>query len=182
MAGFDVGSQAQGRRALNHELALVPFIDFLLCLVAFLLVTAVWSQHARLNADANVPGTPQATPAPAPQELHVTATERDFLLQWKQSGTVFAATHVERVPLALADGSLRYPTLERAAKAEWQARGAHRAATDPTQDRVVLHTPNSLEFREVTAMLDALHGPTRGYRSGSASVAVPAFAVALATD
>lgn len=31
----------------NHEIPLIPFIDFLLCLVAFLLVTAVWSQMAR---------------------------------------------------------------------------------------------------------------------------------------
>ena len=57
MAGIDVGG-GHGRRSVNQELPLVPFIDFLLCLVMFLLVTAVWSQMARLNADAQVPGPP----------------------------------------------------------------------------------------------------------------------------
>ena len=58
MAGIDVGGHG-GKRATNHEIPLIPFIDFLLCLVAFLLVTAVWSQMARINADARVPGPPQ---------------------------------------------------------------------------------------------------------------------------
>ena len=71
MATIVIGGSSS-RRELNHELPLVPFIDFLLCIVAFLLVTAVWSQMARLDADAKVPGDP-TTPAPdvAPAELHV---------------------------------------------------------------------------------------------------------------
>jgi hypothetical protein len=56
MAGIDVGGGHGGKRNVNHEIPLIPFIDFLLCLVAFLLVTAVWSQMARINADARVPG------------------------------------------------------------------------------------------------------------------------------
>src|SRR5678816_4418937 len=51
MATIGTGPARGGRRELNQELALVPFIDFLLCLVAFLLVTAVWSQLARIRAD-----------------------------------------------------------------------------------------------------------------------------------
>jgi biopolymer transport protein ExbD len=58
MAGIDVGGHG-GKRSTNHEIPLIPFIDFLLCLVAFLLVTAVWSQMARINADARVPGPPK---------------------------------------------------------------------------------------------------------------------------
>ena len=46
MAQIDTGSPAARGRATNHELPLVPFIDFLLCLVSFLLITAVWSQMA----------------------------------------------------------------------------------------------------------------------------------------
>ena len=36
MAGIDVGGGHGGKRATNHEIPLIPFIDFLLCLVAFL--------------------------------------------------------------------------------------------------------------------------------------------------
>jgi len=49
MAGIDTGGGHGGKRATNHEIPLIPFIDFLLCLVAFLLVTAVWSQMARIT-------------------------------------------------------------------------------------------------------------------------------------
>jgi len=36
MAGIDTGGGHGGKRATNHEIPLIPFIDFLLCLVAFL--------------------------------------------------------------------------------------------------------------------------------------------------
>jgi biopolymer transport protein ExbD len=39
-----------GKKSLNAELNLVPYIDLLTCMVAFLLITAVWSQLARLEA------------------------------------------------------------------------------------------------------------------------------------
>src|SRR5919108_2907245 len=38
------------RKSLNAELNLVPYIDLLTCMVAFLLITAVWTQLARLSA------------------------------------------------------------------------------------------------------------------------------------
>lgn len=41
MAQIDTGSHSTKRRETNQELPLVPFIDFLLCLVSFLLITAV---------------------------------------------------------------------------------------------------------------------------------------------
>lgn len=58
---------------MNHELPLVPFIDFMICLVAFLLVTAVWVQMSRINATAKVPGGGD-TPAEPQKELHVLVT------------------------------------------------------------------------------------------------------------
>jgi biopolymer transport protein ExbD len=44
----ETGSKS-GKKPLNAELNLVPYIDLLTCMVAFLLITAVWSQLARLN-------------------------------------------------------------------------------------------------------------------------------------
>ena len=38
-----------GKKPLNADLNLVPYIDLLTCMVAFLLITAVWSQLARLQ-------------------------------------------------------------------------------------------------------------------------------------
>ena len=45
MAGIDTGGGGHGgRRSVNQELPLVPFIDFLLCLVMFLLDTDALSE------------------------------------------------------------------------------------------------------------------------------------------
>ena len=46
---IDSGDKA-GKKSVNADLNLVPYIDLLTCMVAFLLITAVWSQLARLEA------------------------------------------------------------------------------------------------------------------------------------
>jgi len=45
MATFDTGK----RKSVNVELNIVPFIDLMSCLTAFLLVTAAWVNTASLN-------------------------------------------------------------------------------------------------------------------------------------
>ena len=44
----DTGNKG-GKKSLNANLNLVPYIDLLTCMVAFLLITAVWTQLARLQ-------------------------------------------------------------------------------------------------------------------------------------
>lgn len=48
-----------GKRALDFEINLVPFIDLLSCCISFLLITAAWSQLARIetNQKADPPGS-----------------------------------------------------------------------------------------------------------------------------
>lgn len=43
-----------GKRTLDFELNLVPFIDLLSCCIAFLLITAVWSQLAHMDTNQKV--------------------------------------------------------------------------------------------------------------------------------
>lgn len=48
--GVSVESGPRARRkSVNADLLLVPYIDLLTCMVAFLLITAVWTQLARLQ-------------------------------------------------------------------------------------------------------------------------------------
>jgi biopolymer transport protein ExbD len=42
-------SNKAGKKPLDASLNLVPFIDLLACCIAFLLITAVWSQVARMD-------------------------------------------------------------------------------------------------------------------------------------
>jgi biopolymer transport protein ExbD len=50
MASISVGGGHGGKRPVDAEIPLVPFIDLLLCCVMFLLVTAVWSQLSQVTA------------------------------------------------------------------------------------------------------------------------------------
>src|SRR5687767_10571792 len=109
MAGIDTGGDtSHGRRSVNQELPLIPFIDFLLCLVMFLLVTAVWSKMARLNADAMVPGPPnpekEIEEKKKDKTLHVEMRgERKFQLVWKEGTTVINTIDVPRKPVPIGD-------------------------------------------------------------------------------
>jgi biopolymer transport protein ExbD len=179
MATIDVGS-GSGRRALNHELTLVPFIDFLLCIVAFLLVTAVWSDMARLPTSARAPG--QASMAPeAPQaELHVDM-RRDgrFVLEWRLGSTVLVQDEIARRAETAPSGVLRYPALAGEVARLWAAHGAHRSPLDAERDRAVLHTGNGAEFEEIVAAMDAIHATSRATPHGAPA---SAFDVVFAVD
>jgi hypothetical protein len=180
MASISVAG-AHGARRLDHDLPLVPFIDFLLCLIAFLLVTAVWSHAARLSADALVPGKDGPTSV-APKELHVTLGEREFELAWKQGATVLESSRLPRRAERTADGSLRYPELGAAIGVGWRARAVHRSGNDPARDRAVLHTGNSADFAEIVATLDQIMSIDRTLAGAPGEARHPAFAVSFAVD
>lgn len=187
MAGIDVGGGHGGKRATNHEIPLIPFIDFLLCLVAFLLVTAVWSQMARINADARVPGPPKPEEEIEKQQkekqLHVEMRgERKFQLVWKEGSTVVNTIDVERKAVKAGEET-RYPDLATKIAEEWKTNGSHRAATDKKFDQAVLHTDNSTQFQDVIAVIDAIYTPTREFQIGGAKPElVPAFNVTFAVN
>ena len=173
MAGISVAGAKSGRRSYDHTLPLVPFIDCMVCLIAFLIITAVWTQASRINATGKVPGDLLGlTPEPQ-KELHVVASARGFDLRWQQGTTVLETQHVARVEV-MVGSEPRFPALSEAITKEWQTQGVHRAPSDQQLDRAVLHVPNNLPFSEMVALLDALHAPRRGKTS--------AFDVALASN
>jgi biopolymer transport protein ExbD len=185
MAQLNVGGGA-ARRETNRELPLVPFIDFLLCLVSFLLITAVWTESSRVEANANVPSSQPCVEGKCkdqnPKRLHVEVRDKKFSLVWKQGSTVVASADVERKPVKTIDGTVRYPDLERRIGEEWQSQGVHRAPTDGVADEAVLHTSNTDEFGEVVAVIDAIGAQRRERRVGQASAMVPAFNVTFAAN
>jgi biopolymer transport protein ExbD len=181
MAGIDMGS-AGGKRAVNQEINMIPFIDLLMVTIAFLLITAVWVNFSRINANAQVPGANDdvVTPDTPSKDLHVYMTETGFLLVWKQAGTIVSETRVPR-PATPADASPRYDDLAAKIAAEWTVHGGHTDPSDRTQDRCVLHTANDVPFREIVAVMDAVHHAKREYNTDSGRKRhQPAFNLAFA--
>jgi biopolymer transport protein ExbD len=187
MAGIDTGGGHGGKRPVDHNIPLIPFIDFLLCLVAFLLVTAVWSQMARINADARVPGPPKDEPPEEQKkekQLHVEMRgERKFQLVWKEGNTVVNTIDVDRKPVPIGEkGDITFPDLAKKIHDEWTANGSHRAGTDKKFDQAVLHTDNSTQFSDVIAVIDAIYTPQRDFAFGGKTEKVPAFNVTFAVN
>src|ERR1700760_2184134 len=93
MAGVDVGGGGKkGKRSLDSEINMIPFIDLLMVTISFLLITAVWSHMSRINADAQVPGPPrpdvEQEKTEPEKQLHIMMqTEDKFTLVWKQGST-----------------------------------------------------------------------------------------------
>ncbi len=183
MAGIDTGGHGGGR-ATNHEIPLIPFIDFLLCLVLFLISVAVWNHMARIEADANVPGPPKDTPIEKlekEQELHVSMTgDRQFQLKWKKGTTVVNTIDVPRKIVEVGD-DVTYPDLAEKIEKEWKANGTYKNAKAKKFDRAILHTDNSTQFMHVIAVLDAIYAPEREFDVGGGKLEkVPAFQVTFA--
>src|SRR5688572_4444905 len=70
-----------GKKELNAELNLVPYIDLLTCMVSFLLITAVWTQLARLNANQKGQGQAgEETPPEVQENIVVVVNQEGFNL------------------------------------------------------------------------------------------------------
>jgi hypothetical protein len=149
---------------------MVPMIDLLMVTIAFLLVTAVWSQMRRMDGTAKVPGQVDDVPTPtalAPS-LHVDLRSRDhFVLSWR-SGDIVSRS---------LDVAPQYPALREAIAREYRTSGVHTSPTDTDRDIAVLHTSDDLPFSEMVSAMDAIAATKRPMRGGEA----PAFALTLAT-
>ena len=99
MATIDAGAGRRGTRATNHDLPLVPFIDFLICLVVFLLAQFAYANIARLQSNANVPGRISDEPPTVPKRLHVDVQAQRFHLTWQSGSQVLASNDVPLVPV-----------------------------------------------------------------------------------
>jgi len=187
MAGIEAGGGHGAKRPVDHNIPLIPFIDFLLCLVAFLLVTAVWSQMARINADARVPGPPKDEPPEEQKkekQLHVEMRgDRKFQLVWKEGNTFVNTIDVDRKAVPIGEkGDITFPDLAKKINEEWTANGSHRAGSDKKFDQSVLHTDNSTPFSDVIAVIDAIYTPQRDFSFGGKTEKVPSFNVTFAVN
>lgn len=184
MAGVSVGTGGNGgRRTLDTEINLIPMIDLFVVCVSFLLITAVWSQTARIEANAQVPGQNDGPITDVPSEKVLTVEMRQddrFVLVWKSGDTVHATSEVPRKAVSVEVGEgreIRYPALAEAITDQWQKLGTHQNPDDKKQDQAVVSVDNRTPFSEIVAVIDAIYAPKRKFGDGEVS----AFNVTFAT-
>jgi biopolymer transport protein ExbD len=177
MAGIDIGGGGGRKRATNSDINMIPFIDLLMCTIAFLLITAVWVTTSRVELDAQVPGEVKPGEVQAEERtLHVDVRENDFVLQWKHGKTLLSETAVPRTGVEIAPGVTRYPELAKALEKAWHENREHFDPNDKNRDRLVLHSDDRAPFRDLVAVLDAANATKRELRSSSGkSLVVAAF-------
>ncbi len=190
MGGVSVEGGGGGKKSVNSEVNMVPMIDLLLCTISFLLITAVWSQMARINADAQVPGPPRTDQQihkvePEPQ-LHVTlgptqegGKKRSFSLVWKAGGSQIKEEKIE-VQAVEEKGTVKYPELSAKIESQWNETGKHREASDKKFDQAVLHSDNTTPYSELIGVIDAIYAPQRQYKVGEKTEKASAFNVTFA--
>jgi biopolymer transport protein ExbD len=191
MAGVDVGGGGKGgRKSLDSEINMIPMIDLLMVTISFLLITAVWTSMARINADAQVPGPPRPDQEVEKQEpekqLHVEMRGPDkFVLIWKQAGTVISTIDVTRKDDLQMEGPtkvVRYPELASKIESEWKTVGAHRDPTDRKFDQAILHTDNETPYVYIIGVIDAIYQAHRPFQVAGKTEQVPAFNVTFAVN
>lgn len=190
MGGVDVGGGKGPRRTLDSEINMIPMIDLLMVTISFLLITAVWTHMARINADAQVPGPPREVEPDEKREpekqLHVEMRDREkFVLIWKQAGTVISTVDVPRKDnLIEKEGkkSIRFPELAAKIEQEWKTVGGHRDASDKKFDQAILHTDNETPYVYLIGVIDAIYQPKRPFNIGGKAEQVPSFNVTFAVN
>jgi len=170
---------------------MIPMIDLLLVTISFLLITAVWTHMARINANAQVPGPPrpdvEVDKVEPEKQLHVEMRSPEkFVLVWKQGSTVVSSVDVPRKDdVTIAGGGrklVQYRDLAAKIESEWKTNGSHRDGSDKKFDQAILHTDNETPYVFVIAVIDAIYTPQRNFNLGGKTEQVPSFNVTFSVN
>src|ERR1051325_9131105 len=153
MASISAGGGHGGKKSVDHSIPLVPFIDLLLCCVMFLLVTAVWNQLARINANQQQPGQPQMD-TPPPEEPQV-----KLILQVQNAGYVLATTAGDSTSIPKNGDAYDVEELIKKLK--------ERRELEPNRKDITVAPEDGVHYEDVVKAMDTVVG--EGYQSMSLS-------------
>lgn len=144
MGGISTGGGGGGgKKPVDAEISLIPFIDLLLCCVMFLLVTAVWNQLARINANQQQPGE-KAKDEPPPEE------KVKLILQVQNTGFVLASTAGDRIQIPKSGDSY---DLE-----ELKSKLQERKKLEPNRTDIVVAPEDGVMYQDVVSAMDMVVG------------------------
>jgi len=94
-----------GKKQLDAQINLVPFIDLLSCCISFLLITAVWTQLARMDVTQKGQGAAGAVDEKPPEPTV------NLTLYIDKDGYTFAKSTGESTPILLKGDDYDYSKL-----------------------------------------------------------------------
>ncbi len=143
MGGISVGGGHGGKKSVDSEIPLIPFIDLLLCCVMFLLVTAVWNQLARLDANQQQPGQ-QAPNDPPPEE------KIKVVLQVQAGGYVIASTAGDKIEIPKVGDAYDLETL--------RSKLQERKRLEPNRRDMTVAPEDGVVYQNVVEAMDTVVG------------------------
>jgi len=153
MAGISAGGGHGGKKSVDHSIPLVPFIDLLLCCVMFLLVTAVWNQLARINANQQQPGQPQMD-TPPPEEPQI-----KLILKVENAGYTLATTAGDQTSIPKNGDAYDVEELVKKLK--------ERRELEPNRKDITVTPEDGVHYEDVVKAMDTVVG--EGYAAMSLS-------------
>jgi biopolymer transport protein ExbD len=145
MAGASPQPAAKGgKKALDAEINLVPFIDLLSCCISFLLITAVWTQIAGLQV--------ASSGAPPVEQKQEATVDLKLLLTEKGYSLTMPGAQVDIPKVAGADGQ---PRFDRKALAE-KIRTVK--ATLPEQSAITVQPEDAVAYDDLVSTVDTCLG------------------------
>jgi biopolymer transport protein ExbD len=157
MAVIIDGGGGDRKKPLHADLNLVPYIDLLTCMVAFLLITAVWTQLARLQVEQKGQGELDSQTAVDETRIAVAVHDGGFNLIVK----------ADQKPIPLKTGGVR-PSLDYA-RLEDELRAVKRSYPDKTDVQII--SEDGIVFDTLVKTMDAVM--TAGFPAVSLLDAAP---------
>ena len=124
-----------GKKSLVADLNLVPYIDLLTCMVAFLLITAVWTQLAQLQLSQHGPGQTDGVEPPMTKVMVLVGGEGFNL-----------AVNQDRVEIAKKNGEYDFERLLAELK---KVKAGH-----PDKDDIQVASEDSVNFDSLARTMD----------------------------
>ena len=141
--GVQMMDSGGGKRSLDVEINLIPMIDLLMVMICFLLITAVWTQLARLNATQQTPG--QNAPMDRPPEEKIR-----LVLQINDTGFTLASSAGERTPIPKKGSEYDYDKLRD------ELQSVHQG--DPNRRDLIVSPEDGVQYQNIVKAMDTALG------------------------
>lgn len=130
-----------GKKPLDASINLVPFIDLLSCCISFLLITAVWTQLARMDVTQKSKAPSGAVDEPPTPTVNLT-------LLINKDGYIFSKSTGESTPIELQGEDYNYTKL---AEIMTQAKKDH-----PDKEDITIKSDDAVIYNKVIRTMDVV--------------------------